>query len=63
LQRGDQVKGGEDAMYQYFEYLQLLSTGQSEEAREVMKVILDYNRDDCLSTKLLAEWMSKLSQE
>ena len=62
LNRGSLVKGGDDAMYQYYEFVQLTKVGQSADATAVMQVILDYNRDDCLSTKLLAEWLESLNQ-
>ncbi len=61
LSRGSLVKGGDDAMYQYYEFVRLTKTGQLPEAALVMQVIRDYNRDDCLSTKLLAEWLDSLN--
>ncbi|MFM5903672.1 MAG: TM0106 family RecB-like putative nuclease, partial [Microbacteriaceae bacterium] len=60
LNRGKLVKGGDDAMFQYHQYLQLRAAGKVADSNEVMRVILDYNRDDCLSTKLLAEWLESL---
>ena len=57
LQRGLLVKGGDDAMYQYYLFVQHTKAGETEQAEEVMRMILAYNRDDCLSTKLLAEWL------
>jgi uncharacterized protein len=60
LQRGSLVKGGDDAMYQYYLFVQHTNAGESDQAAAVMRVILDYNRDDCLSTKLLAEWLDSL---
>lgn len=34
-----------------------------EEATEILKTIADYNRDDCLSTWQLREWLEKLRGE
>ena len=61
LQRGSLVKGGDDAMYQYYLFVQHTNAGESDQAAAVMQVILDYNRDDCLSTKLLAEWLDSFN--
>jgi uncharacterized protein len=61
LNRGSLVKGGDDAMYQYYQFVQLTNAGKTAEAAAVMQVILDYNRDDCLSTKLLAQWLDSLN--
>lgn len=61
LNRGSLVKGGDDAMYQYYQFVQLTNAGKTAEAAAVMQVILDYNRDDCLSTKLLAQWLGSLN--
>ncbi len=33
------------------------------EAKETLKTIADYNRDDCLSTWHLREWLEKLRGE
>ncbi len=63
LQRGKLVKGGDDAMYQYHLYRVLSVANRTKEAAEVLRVILDYNRDDCLSTKLLAEWLRSLGPD
>jgi uncharacterized protein len=63
LNRGSLVKGGDDAMYQYYQFIQLSKAGKVVEASALMQVILDYNRDDCLSTKLLAEWLDSLNHE
>jgi predicted RecB family nuclease len=48
-------------MYQYYEFVRLTKAGLPTEASAVMQVILDYNRDDCLSTKLLAEWLDSMN--
>lgn len=61
LSRGSLVKGGDDAMYQYYEFVRLTKAGLPTESSAVMQVILDYNRDDCLSTKLLAEWLDSMN--
>lgn len=34
-----------------------------EEAKEILNTIADYNRDDCLSTWQLREWLEKLRGE
>lgn len=61
LNRGGLVKGGDDAMYQYNLYRQQIAQGEDVLAAQTLQIILDYNRDDCLSTKLLAEWLDSLN--
>jgi predicted RecB family nuclease len=55
------VLGGSDAMYQFELFrVELDENGDLEKANEVMKAITDYNKDDCLSTKLLYDWLRGL---
>jgi uncharacterized protein len=61
LHRGGLVLGGSDAMYQFELFrVELDENGDLEKANEVMKAITDYNKDDCLSTKLLYDWLRGL---
>jgi uncharacterized protein len=60
LQRDKLVKGGADAMYQFELFRVALAIGESAKAEQIMKVITDYNKDDCLSTKLLYDWLRSL---
>jgi uncharacterized protein len=60
LNRGGLVSGGADAMYQFELFRVALETGKRAEADEIMKVITAYNKDDCLSTKLLYDWLRSL---
>lgn len=63
LQRDKLVKGGADAMYQFELFRVALAKGERSEATRIMKVIADYNKDDCLSTKLLFDWLRELRFE
>jgi len=63
LNRTDLVAGGADAMLQFHLYQQALATGSVDEANSIMSEIAAYNRDDCLSTKLLADWLRGLNFE
>jgi len=60
LNRNELVAGGADAMYQFHLYLQALQAGSTDEAATIMDEISAYNKDDCLSTKLLADWLRSL---
>lgn len=61
LHRGGLVKGGADAMYQ-FELFRVALKEENDlaKARTIMQVIADYNKDDCLSTKLMYDWLRTL---
>jgi len=63
LQRDKLVKGGADAMYQFELFRVALADGERTKADQIMKVITDYNKDDCLSTKLLYDWLRSLEFE
>ena len=61
LNRGGLVKGGADAMYQFELFrVAIADEKDSAKARAIMQVIADYNKDDCLSTKLMYDWLRKL---
>lgn len=64
LNRGGLVKGGADAMYQ-FELFRVALTEENdiEKAEKIMQVIADYNKDDCLSTKLMFDWLKAMNFE
>ena len=61
LNRDGLVAGGGDALLQYHLYAEAKKAGNDTEAKDIMQMILDYNEDDCLSTKLLAEWLHSIS--
>jgi uncharacterized protein len=61
LHRDKLVAGGADAMYQFELFRVALAKGDRSEATRIMKVITEYNKDDCLSTKLLYDWLGQLS--
>jgi uncharacterized protein len=50
------VEGGADAMLLYYKAT-VIDTANAEEH---MNIIRSYNRDDCLSTKLLRDWLISL---
>jgi uncharacterized protein len=57
LKRDKLVKGGEDAMLNFHLRLEALSVGDVSRANALLDNISRYNRDDCLSTKLLRDWL------
>lgn len=61
LNRTGLVAAGADALLQYHLYAVAKQQGRDQDAKEIMQMILDYNEDDCLSTKLLAEWLHSIS--
>ena len=63
LNRGGLVAGGSDAMLQFELFRQALEADDAAKAEPIMKVIADYNKDDCLSTKLLRDWLLSLNFE
>ncbi len=63
LNRGGLVAGGADAMLQFELFRQAMVAGDVTEAATIMQVIADYNKDDCLSTKLLRDWLLSLHFE
>jgi len=52
------VSGGADAMLLYYKATVI----EIDKAEQHMNVIRDYNKDDCLSTKLLRDWLIELTQ-
>lgn len=50
-------------MYQFELFRVALANGQHDIAKPIMKVITDHNKDDCLSTKLLCDWLRVLDFE
>lgn len=52
----DLVAGGADAMLLYYK----ATVADTQNASTYMGIIRDYNRDDCLSTKLLRDWLRSL---
>lgn len=63
LNRGGLVAGGADAMLQFELFRQAMEAGDAAKAAPIMQVIADYNKDDCLSTKLLCDWLRSLHFE
>jgi predicted RecB family nuclease len=57
LQRDKLVKGGEDAMLNFHLRLEALRVGDISHADELLDNVARYNQDDCLSTKLLRDWL------
>lgn len=60
LHRDKLVAGGADAMYQFELFRAALANEDRAEAIRIMDVIIAYNKDDCLSTKLLYDWLRQL---
>jgi uncharacterized protein len=55
--KGNLVEGGADAMLLYYKATVI----DTPNAISHMDVIRDYNKDDCLSTKLLRDWLVSCS--
>jgi uncharacterized protein len=51
------VEGGADAMLLYYK----ATVTDPANAKTHMDIIRDYNKDDCLSTKLLRDWLAALT--
>jgi predicted RecB family nuclease len=51
--KGNLVEGGADAMLLYYK----ATVTDTPNANTHMDIIRDYNKDDCLSTKLLRDWL------
>lgn len=62
LHREGLVKGGDQAMLQFYEALAHREAENESEASNLMTIIRDYNKDDCLSTKLLLDWLRELAK-
>ena len=60
LHRDKLVKGGEDAMLNFHLRIEALRVGDVSHADELLDNIARYNQDDCLSTKLLRDWLLTL---
>lgn len=60
LHRDKLVKGGEDAMLNFHLRLEAMREGDVSRAEELLENISRYNKDDCLSTKLLRDWLLTL---
>ncbi|HET8733598.1 MAG TPA: TM0106 family RecB-like putative nuclease, partial [Anaeromyxobacteraceae bacterium] len=56
-QREGSVQAGADSIVVYHQYLAARNEGRSDEAAALLREIADYNRDDCLSTHLLRDWL------
>ena len=57
LNRKGLVAGGDQALLYFDLAAKAKRRGDQTEADRLLKVISEYNRDDCLSTKLLREWL------
>jgi predicted RecB family nuclease len=57
LNRKGLVAGGDQALLYFDLAKKAQDLGDESEAARLLKVITDYNRDDCLSTKLLRDWL------
>ena len=56
--KGNLVEGGADAMLLYYKATVI----DTDNATTQMNIIRDYNKDDCLSMKLLRDWLLKLNR-
>lgn len=61
LRVSKKVSAGDDAMYQFHLIQESLKINDVEAANNIFTAIRDYNRDDCLSTMLLLDWLSEMS--
>ena len=55
--RTSDVQRGDDSIVRYVEARALLEAGQGAEAQLVLDDLAEYNRDDCVSTLRLRDWL------
>lgn len=63
LRIGKEVSAGDDAMYKYHLVQEAKKANDQDLATKLMTDIRNYNRDDCLSTQMLYDWMNSLEFE
>lgn len=63
LRINKEVSAGDDAMYKYHLVLEAKKANDHDLAKKLMTDIRNYNRDDCLSTQMLYDWMNSLEFE
>ncbi|MFV0319680.1 MAG: TM0106 family RecB-like putative nuclease [Microbacterium sp.] len=61
--RTSDVQKGDDSIVQYVEAMALRADGRDAAAQAILDDIAEYNRDDCVSTLRLRDWMLALARE
>ncbi|MUL40644.1 TM0106 family RecB-like putative nuclease [Streptomonospora sp. PA3] len=61
--RGGDVTTAASSIDAYADYLAAAEAGETERAEKVLGSIADYNRDDCVSTARLRDWLEHLRTE
>jgi len=59
--RDQEVKTAGDSVVDYEKFLELTDSGESAKAQELLDGIRDYNKADCISTRLLDAWLREIS--
>ncbi|GAA4936497.1 TM0106 family RecB-like putative nuclease [Streptomonospora halophila] len=58
--RGGEVTTAASSIDAYADYLAAAEAGETERADKIVRAIADYNRDDCVSTARLRDWLEDL---
>ncbi|MDT0303754.1 TM0106 family RecB-like putative nuclease [Streptomonospora wellingtoniae] len=58
--RGGEVTTAASSIDAYADYLAAAEAGETERAGKIVRSIADYNRDDCVSTARLRDWLEDL---
>ncbi|MDQ1205774.1 bifunctional RecB family nuclease/DEAD/DEAH box helicase [Microbacterium sp. SORGH_AS_0862] len=61
--RTSDVQRGDDSIVRYVEARALLEAGQDDQAQLVLDDLAEYNRDDCVSTLRLRDWLVDRARE
>lgn len=61
--RTSEVQRGDDSIVRYVEARQLKDAGEAEAARAILDDLAEYNRDDCVSTLRLRDWLVERARE
>ncbi|GAA2579889.1 TM0106 family RecB-like putative nuclease [Microbacterium binotii] len=61
--RTSDVQRGDDSIVRYVEARTLLEAGQDDQAQAVLDDLAEYNRDDCVSTLRLRDWLVDRARE
>ncbi|MFT4219241.1 MAG: TM0106 family RecB-like putative nuclease [Microbacterium sp.] len=61
--RSSDVQRGDDSIVQYVESRALREEGRDAAAQAILDDLADYNRDDCVSTRRLRDWLVERARE
>ncbi|HWI31233.1 MAG TPA: TM0106 family RecB-like putative nuclease [Microbacterium sp.] len=61
--RTSEVQKGDESIVQFVQASELRANGEPEAAQRIFDDIAEYNRDDCVSTLRLRDWLSALAAQ